>query len=76
MPSVQSANKITHGCFGQIESTITMALFRDWQNLKSKVKKKLLKLPEQPVAIIKRCSMCQGLLLLACSLVHLMCAAL
>lgn len=26
-------------CFGQIESTIIVAPFRDWQNLKSKVKK-------------------------------------
>lgn len=39
MPSIQSADKIMYGCFGQIESTVTTAPFQDWQNLKNKVKK-------------------------------------
>lgn len=36
MPSVQSADKIMYGCFGQIESTVTTAPFQDWQKTKSK----------------------------------------
>lgn len=60
MPSVQSANILLLWTDREHNNCSS---FRGLAELKKQSKKKPLKLPEQPVAIIKHCSMCQGLLL-------------